>query len=252
MCFSAPASFAAGATLLPASVYCLRRAWLADRRYIPLALIPLAFGLQQMTEGVVWLSLGQDDSDLVRQASVLYLFFALVFWPFWIPFSLLWPATQGREKTILLLLLAASLVWVWLFFPLAAESRRWLATEVVVHSIRYRFDDLPAFQLVPRTIWRVGYLVSICLPLAMGRFGTEGPAWVGWLVGGLVGLLFAVSYLLFWYAFTSVWCFFAAVLSLLLCVIFSRLPERAQTDERNSRETRRDQRTPAGSGQSIS
>jgi hypothetical protein len=250
MCFSAPASFAAGAALLPASVYCLRRAWLADRRYSALALIPLAFGLQQLTEGVVWLGL-EKDGDLVRQASVLYLFFALVFWPFWIPFSLLWPANRGREKTILLLLIGASLVWVWLFYPLAADSRRWLATEVVVHSIRYQFDDLPAFQLVPRMVWRVGYLVSICLPLALGRYGTEGPAWVGWLVGGLVGSLFAVSYLLFWYAFTSVWCFFAAVLSLLLCVIFYHLPERARADEQDCREMRWDQRTPAGSGQSI-
>jgi hypothetical protein len=251
MCFSAPASFAAGAALLPASLYCVRRALHKDRRYIPLGLVPLAFGLQQITEGLVWRGLESEAGDLVQQASVLYLFFALVFWPLWIPFSLWLPENRPREKGLFLLLIGLGLVWVWLFFPLAADSRRWLSTEVIGHSIHYRFDDIPAFQMVPRTIWRVGYLVSICLPLALGRFGTGGSGWVSWLVGGLVGGLFAVSYLLFWYAFTSVWCFFAAVLSLLLCVIFHRLPARVLADEQIGREIGTERRTRAVSEQSI-
>ena len=35
---------------------------------------------------------------------------------------------------------------------------------------------------------------------------------------------FVVSYWVFWYAFTSVWCFFAAVLAVLLCYVFYYLP----------------------------
>jgi hypothetical protein len=36
---------------------------------------------------------------------------------------------------------------------------------------------------------------------------------------------FALCYLFFWDVFTSVWCFVAAALSLLLCFLFSRLPD---------------------------
>jgi hypothetical protein len=38
----------------------------------------------------------------------------------------------------------------------------------------------------------------------------------------LLAVVFAVCYLFFAYAFTSVWCFFAAVLSLLVCYGFYR------------------------------
>ena len=45
------------------------------------------------------------------------------------------------------------------------------------------------------------------------------------LLGGLaLAASFAVSAYLFWYGFTSAWCFFAALLALSLCYVFSCLP----------------------------
>ena len=52
MCFSANASFAAGALLLGISAFTIRAARTPAEQ--PLAAIPLLFGLQQLCEGAIW------------------------------------------------------------------------------------------------------------------------------------------------------------------------------------------------------
>ena len=47
MCFSAEASFGASAALLPVGAYCVMRSARGDRRFLPLGLAPIAFGVQQ-------------------------------------------------------------------------------------------------------------------------------------------------------------------------------------------------------------
>ena len=83
MCFSAEASFGAAALLVPSGAYCLRSAVRKMPRWLPLAAVPLVFGIQQCSEGLVWVGLGRDDAALTREASLVYLFFALTFWPCW-------------------------------------------------------------------------------------------------------------------------------------------------------------------------
>src|SRR4051794_12210618 len=86
MCFSAVASFAAGTVLVPAGVYCMTRAWRKARHLLPLAAVPLCFGLQQFSEGILWHGLEHSHQELVQPAAFAFLFFALAFWPFWFPF----------------------------------------------------------------------------------------------------------------------------------------------------------------------
>ena len=45
MCLSAEVSFIAAAGLIPAGALSMRQAWRGDRRYLPLATLPLLFGL---------------------------------------------------------------------------------------------------------------------------------------------------------------------------------------------------------------
>ncbi len=224
MCFSAEASFAASAALLPAGAFCVHRALRSDGRLLPLALTPAAFGVQQAAEGFVWLGLHHGDAALVERGAVVFLFFALAFWPFWVPFSLLLLEGRPAGKAVLAAAAALGLAWTWVYFPLAAEPARWLSTAVVHHSIFYDYSDLPAFHVAPRTAWRVAYLAAICVPLLAARPGGSDRLRI--LLGVLVAALFAFCYLVYWYAFTSVWCFFAALLALLLGVVFARLPER--------------------------
>src|SRR5262245_6539835 len=111
MCFSAEASFGVSAVLLPVGAYCVTRAIRLDRRFLLLGLTPIAFGVQQAAEGFVWLGLDHGHSHLVSPAAVVFLFFALAFWPFWIPFSLLLPESRRWAKMILLGLAVLSPVW---------------------------------------------------------------------------------------------------------------------------------------------
>src|SRR5690242_6586365 len=102
MCFSAPASFVASAALLPAGVYCIRAAFRKNRAYLSLAAVPIFFSVQQFCEGLVWLGLGQDNESLVRTASIAYCYFAIAFWPFWIPFSFIFVTTRRRTRWLLI------------------------------------------------------------------------------------------------------------------------------------------------------
>ena len=231
MCFSPQASFAAGAALLPAGIYCTQAALRKNSSFVPLGLAPIAFGVQQISEGFVWLGLREEDAALVQQSSVIFLFFAIAFWPCWIPLSLAFAEPRQRRRVALAALAIVGLAWVWLYLPLAIDPTKWLATEVVHHSIRYEVGELPGFSLAPRFVWRLGYLLIICVSLAMGRFDPGGSRWANLSGGVLVAGLFGISYGLYSYAFLSVWCFFAAFLSLLLCGAFYRLPVRVRASE---------------------
>lgn len=230
MCFSAEASFGSSAALIPVGTFCVIRAARGDLRFLPLGMIPIAFGLQQAAEGFVWLGLNRGQPELVTTWSVVYLFFALAFWPIWIPFSLLLPESRRFAKVFLGVLVILSPIWLWLYAPIAAEPERLLSTQVTHHSIAYEFSELPAFQLVPRTFWRILYLSFICLPILFARPSTGGSNTVRLAAGILVAGLFAVCAIVYWYAFTSVWCFFAAILSLLLGVAFWQMPARSEVN----------------------
>ena len=54
MCLSAEASYMAAAVLVPAGAVAMQRAYRRTPRYLPLATLPLLFGLQQLSEGLVW------------------------------------------------------------------------------------------------------------------------------------------------------------------------------------------------------
>ena len=227
MCFSPQASFIAGSALLPAGIYCTQAALRKDSRFVALALVPVAFGVQQISEGFVWLGLQEDNAALVERSSVIFLFFAIAFWPCWIPLCMAIAESRRRQQLVLALLAVVGLAWLWLYSPVAVDPAKWLTTEVVQHSIRYNVGELPGFALAPRAVWRFAYLLMICVPLGVGRIDPGGNRAANLTSTLLIAGLFLVAYVLYWHAFLSVWCFFAAVLSLLLCRVFYRLPARS-------------------------
>jgi hypothetical protein len=68
MCFSMEASFVAAAGLTPVGVYCVARAIRKNLRFLPLAITPIAFAVQQAQEGYVWYGLGRHDPLVHRQS----------------------------------------------------------------------------------------------------------------------------------------------------------------------------------------
>ncbi len=166
MCFSAPASFAVSALLLPTGFYGLRLASQHNPRYLPLATIPIAFGVQQACEGWVWLGMEVASSTQVRLGAFGFLAFAYWFWLFWAPWSV-----AIAEVNPIVPRVGWSLGFLgfgygaMLYLPMVFQPD-WLAVQVVHHSIEYNtrliFD--PWFS---QEIDRLVYALIILIPFAL-------------------------------------------------------------------------------------
>jgi hypothetical protein len=99
MCFSATASFAAGIFLVTTGIFTLRN--VRDRSSIAFASTPVLFGIQQLIEGAVWLSM--VPGSLIPQSVVTYgfVFFSHIFWPFFAPLSIWLIEKHPLRKKIL-------------------------------------------------------------------------------------------------------------------------------------------------------
>jgi conjugal transfer/entry exclusion protein len=76
MCFSAGASFGLGAGLLAAGAYCVPVSARRDQAWLPLALTPVLFGVQQIAEGLlaqgrVWHQIQQGEQHLIALQAAL-------------------------------------------------------------------------------------------------------------------------------------------------------------------------------------
>jgi hypothetical protein len=224
MCFCASSSFGLGAALLPAGAYCVAEAARKDRAYLALGAIPLVFAAQQFSEGFVWLGLAEGPSRAGHAAALTFLFFALVFWPVWLPLSVV-PVERSRGRPLGLLMALGAWVGLSLFLPLASEPERYLVVTTRHHSIFYDFTAVPVLRVVPEMVLRALYLATIAVPFALctdrrlRRFGAA------------VFASAVISQAVFWYAFVSIWCFFAAALSLYLAHFLHGLPARPAGSE---------------------
>ncbi len=91
-----------------------------DARFVPLALVPITSGIQQISEGFVWLGLNRDDGALLQQSSVVFLFFAIAFWPFWIPMCLAIAEFVRRPQQI-----TSGRCWRWSAWPGCGSTSRY-------------------------------------------------------------------------------------------------------------------------------
>jgi hypothetical protein len=217
MCFSAPVSFAATALLLPAGVYSVRLASQHNPRYLPLAAIPIAFGIQQACEGFVWLGLETNSATEVRWGAFGFLAFADWFWLFWAPWSVAVSEANAILRRVSWSLAVLGFTYgALLYLPLVFQPD-WLAVQVFHHSIQY--DTHLIFDpWLSQDIDRLIYAVIILIPFALA----SNPALKGF--GATIVLSAIASHWLLHQVFVSVWCFFAAILSLLIvwiCQSFS-------------------------------
>jgi hypothetical protein len=217
MCFSAEASFTLAGTLTVAGGYCVRRALCTERRLLPLAIVPLVFGVQQFCEGWVWTGIGRGDPVLTKVAALFYLCFALFFWPFWIPCSMLLVERGSWSRWFLRAATAIGLVvGLGLMVPVIVAPN-WLAIAVSRHSIHYNLGESPVFDLMPGIVWQALYLIVVSAPLFVSSMQKIVHCGVAVIVSA------AATHVFFDHAFASVWCFLAAALSLYLCVVFQAL-----------------------------
>lgn len=216
MCFSAEASFVAGAVLVPGSLLTLRTAWQVDRRFLGFATFPLFFGIQQFVEGGIWLAMDGRIDWQVTPLALVFLFFAYWVWPFLVPFSAYLVEDSAQRRQVFAGLSGVGFLYgLFLFGPVTFDLEA-LKVTIVRHSIHYRGHALIPGETV-LVVWKMIYAAIICGPLLTSTVGYIRRFGVIIAVSVLVSFVFAS------YAFTSIWCFMAAVISAYMFVVFHGL-----------------------------
>ena len=202
MCFSATASFAAGTSLSLIGAGTLSN--VRHRREIPFALIPLLFGIQQLIEGVLWLTMTRDAPGLKAVMTYAYSIFSHVLWPIYVPLAIgILETVRWRRKALAGFEVAGLTAGLYLLFFLVTRP---VTAQVISQHIEYLS---PHFYIVPVIVL---YVAATCL----SGFVSSHP--FVRLFGMLALLSFIATYLFYAQALVSVWCFFAALLSMLMYV----------------------------------
>ncbi len=198
MCFSATASFVAGGALSAAGVVTLAQA--KTKQEIPLASIPLLFGIQQLIEGVVWLSF--DTPALNIAATYAYSIFSHVLWPIFVPLTILLVETDPFRRNILRIFSLVGLgVGLYLLYFIIADP---VVAHVVNHSIAYHSPHLYPW------ITMALYLAAACGSCLCSSHKILN------VFGGVLFISFAIAARFYAETFFSVWCFFAGILSAII------------------------------------
>jgi len=214
MCFSAAASFSAGVILSGAVIVAARKVEKPSQRAF--AAIPGIFAIQQFTECFVWLSLTNESFSGLAQSSALgFLFWAEVLWPMWIPFAMLLLEKDKTRRKVFLGLLGVGLalsihtIYHLIAFPFSAQ--------IVGHHIQYKLG-----------------ITGKVLPAQVIAYGivAVGPAFVSTVpkmrvLGILIALSFLVTKVFFPNYIISVWCFFAAILSIIVVYILAEIQKKS-------------------------
>ncbi len=215
MCFSATASFTLFGALLPVGAVAVARARRGDGRWMPFAIYPLAFGIQQGFEGLVWQAHEMGNAAQLAWASRGFLFFSHFFWLAWVPFSVwLFERNPTRKRIAGGIAVIGFVYGLTIFLP-SFLIGDWLRVEIAGRSLDYK-TTLIYEDIASRTVLKLIYaaLVVGALLICSDRRIQ--------LFGGLILLSLLLTYAFFAYAFISVWCFFAAILSAYLAVIIWR------------------------------
>lgn len=225
MCFSATASFGACAVLGIVGTVAQTKATSKPRRLF--GAIPLIFAIQQFTEGLLWVTL--NNADMAAWQPVLtyiYLVFAMVIWPLWVPLTIrLLEKDAGRKKIMNVLLGIGALVTVCVVLVLSLYPVRAMTPECpgcpfsstpsLNQHIHYRFTFPPVPKGLIGAFTVLYILATITTPFLSS---VKKMKWLGFVF--LATYLFAV---IFYNGFViSVWCFFAALLSFVVLWIILR------------------------------
>jgi hypothetical protein len=214
MCFSATSSFTLSAALVPVGFAAVAIARRGASGWMPMAVYPLAFSVQQAFEGILWLGLEADNATIIALSSRGFLFFSHLFWLAWTPFSAYWLQPAGKRKRLLLLLtIAATLFGLSIALPSLLIDNR-LSVAVVQGSIDYR-TVLIYEGYVDRQVLHAVYALLVVSALAMSSERLIQ------YFGAFIVLSLVFTKYVFPLTFISVWCYFAALLSFYMLVAVS-------------------------------
>jgi hypothetical protein len=207
LCFSATANFVGSGVLGAVGVVTLTK--VKHRREILFAALPTLFAVHQFIEGFVWLGLDGILSPAVAHAmGAAFMLYAQGLLPFLLPLSvLLFEADAKSRRQMLPFLVLGGATTLYILWALTAYP---LQVYVRANSIVY------INQATNNITVAVLYVIATCGSL----FFSKVRAMVIFGVANLVILLLVMEYKR--YAFTSLWCAYAAVASVIILAYFWR------------------------------
>ena len=206
MCFSAGASFGASTFLAVTGVVTIVKAKTIRQRLF--GAIPLIFSVQQLSEGLLWLSLKHHGLTAGEPFFIYtFLVFAMVVWPLWIPLTISLLEKEARRKKIMTVLVITGVVvslcfgCILLIYPVHANAAQ--------HHIHYGFDFPSAIKDL---VWLFNILYFITTVIAPFISTIKRMK----LLGIIAAASFLFTVIFYNSSVVSVWCYFAAVLSIVV------------------------------------
>ena len=217
MCFSATASFTLSGILGVTGVASIARSTTQTTRQF--AAIPLLFGLQQFSEGVVWTTMTPTAHIALHETAVVsFLAVALVIWPMWAPLSVWRIEPAGTRRKLLMSFFILGVVIAAIALRLLLK---WEPVAVIKgNSLDYEHATMgfaiPEFAL----------LLAYSVP-TVGSFLVSSRAMVR-TIGATLFVSLVLAIIIKREALTSVWCFFAAVLSVMILIAVGRMGDESR------------------------
>jgi hypothetical protein len=200
MCFSPEASFAGGLIISSIGIATVTKVHKPSQ--LLFASIPLFFGVQQIIEGTLWLTIPNPDYiNLERICTYIFLIMADVLWPVMIPLSVLFMEKNIKKRRILGILLALG-ISLSLYYAVCLLIYK-VTPEISGYHIFYNTDFPKSLAMVAFIV----YLIVTITPLFISSIKRTHLLGVLMFLSCLVTAIFFTQYL------TSVWCFFAALIS---------------------------------------
>lgn len=203
MCFSAGASFAGGTVITAIGIATARIVRKPEQKLF--STIPLIFGMQQISEGFVWVALQNPGNQAMLTISgYLFLIAAVVIWPTMVPLSVLKMEQKPSRRRYLKIFLAAGII-TSLYYGTGLIIHN-IEPEISNHHIKY-VNDFPKSLATPAFIL---YLIATLIPIYISSIKKM------YLFGILVTVSCLITGIFFKEYLTSVWCFFAAFISIVI------------------------------------
>jgi hypothetical protein len=205
LCFSAAANFVGSGVLGTIGVVTLTK--VKHRRELLFAALPTLFALHQFIEGFVWLGLdGVLRPVVAHDMGAAFMLYAQGLLPFLLPLSvLLFEADINSRRRMLPFVVLGAATTLYILWALTAYP---LQVFVRANSIVY------INQATNNTAVAVFYVIATCGSL----FFSKVRAMVIFGAANLAILLVVMAVKR--YAFTSLWCAYAAVASVIILIYF--------------------------------
>jgi hypothetical protein len=207
MCFSATANFVGSTALGAVGVVTLTK--VKHRRELLFASLPLLFAIHQFIEGFVWLGLdGILSPAVAHDMGAAFMLYAQGLLPFLLPLSvaLFEPNAKSRRRMLPFLVVGGAttlyILWALTAFPLELYVKG--------NSIVY------INQATNNTLVALFYVIATCGSLFFSKIRMMV------LFGAANLAILLVVMEVKRYAFTSLWCAYAAVASLIILAYFWR------------------------------